>query len=144
MELSFGEIGEWLPVEVAGTVEPFLVLLGGEGADEAQAACVVGEPSGARQPAAGSPQGSAGGRWQHAHDEGTALEFPVEAFEQVGAFAVFVMGLGEAVEGEGFFDLLFDPGGEFGVFDLPVFEPGGEVLPGAPRRRAGRRASAVR
>ena len=97
MELSFGAIGEGLHVEVAGAVEPFLVLpqgpepadgpqgpepaaspepaewaagLGGEGAEEAQAALVVGED---------------------AHDEGTAFEFLVEAFEEVGAFEVFVI-----------------------------------------------------
>ena len=79
MELSFGEIGEWLHVEIAGAIEPFLVLLGGEGADEAQAARVVGED---------------------AHDEGAAFEFLVEAFEQVDALEVFVMGLREALEGE--------------------------------------------
>ena len=95
LELSFGEIGEWLHVEVACAIEPFFVLFGGEGAEEAQAACVV---------------------WEDAHDERTAFEFLVEAFEEVGAFEVFVMGLREAVEGEGFFDLLLDPGGEFGVF----------------------------
>ncbi len=32
--------------------------------DNAMLQELVGEPSGARQPAAGSPQGSAGGRWQ--------------------------------------------------------------------------------
>lgn len=103
LELSFGEIGERLHVEGAGTIEPFLVLLGGEGAEEAQAACIVWDSSGARKPAAGSPTGSAGGRWQHAHDQGAAFAFLVEAFEQVGAFE---------------------------VFGLPVFEPRGEVLAG--------------
>lgn len=90
--MGFGEIGEGLHVEVAGAVEPFFVLFGGEGAEEAQAAGVVGED---------------------AHDQRTAFEFLVEAFEEVGAFEVFVMGLREAVEGEGFLDLFLDPGGEF-------------------------------
>ena len=97
--MGFGEIGEGLHVEVAGTVEPFLVLLGGEGAQEAQAAGIV---------------------WEDAHEEGAALEFLVEAFEEVGAFEVFMVGLREAVEGEGFLDLLLDPGGELGVFGLPL------------------------
>ena len=70
LELGFGEIGEWLHVEVAGTIEPFFVLLGGEGAEEAQAACVVGED---------------------AQDQRAAFEFLVEAFEEVGAFEVFVI-----------------------------------------------------
>ena len=109
LEWSFGEIGEWLHVEVARAVEPFLVLFGGEGAQEAQAARVV---------------------WEDAHDQRTAFEFLVEAFEEVGAFEVFVMGVREAVKSEGFLDLLLNPGGEFGVFGLPVFEPGGEVLAG--------------
>ena len=58
LELSFGAIGEWLHVEVAGTVEPFLVLLGGQRAEEAQATGVVGDSSGARKPATGSPEGA--------------------------------------------------------------------------------------
>ena len=37
------EVGERLHVEVAGAVEPFLVRLGREGADEAQAARFIGE-----------------------------------------------------------------------------------------------------
>lgn len=35
LELSFGEVGERLHVEVAGAIEPFLVLLGGQCANEA-------------------------------------------------------------------------------------------------------------
>ena len=71
--MRFGEIGEGLHVEVAGTIEPFLVLLGGQRAEEAQAARVVGED---------------------AHDQGTAFEFLVEAFEEVGAFEVVVISSG--------------------------------------------------
>ena len=69
------EVGEVGHVEVTGTVEPFLVLFGGEGAHEALAARLVGED---------------------ADDERAALEFLVEAFEEVGALAVFVVGVREA------------------------------------------------
>jgi len=86
-------------------------------------------PRAARRPAAEEAQatGVVGG---DAHDQGAAFEFLVAALEEVGAFEVFAMGLREAVEGEGFFDLRFDPSGEFEVFGLPAFEPGGEVLAG--------------
>ena len=100
------EVGEGLHVGVACAVEPFLVLFGGQRADEAQAACVV---------------------WEDAHDQGAALEFLVEAFEQVGALEMFVMGMREAMESEGLFDVFLDPGGELGVFGLPALDPSGEV-----------------
>ena len=109
--MSFGEVGERLHIEVTGAIEPLLVLFGGECADQAQAACFVGED---------------------AHDERAALEFLVEAFEQVGALEMFVMGLRQPVEGEGFLDLFFDPGGQLRVFGLPAFDPGGKVLAGLP------------
>ena len=103
------EVGEVGHVEVTGTVEPFLVLFRGEGAHEAQAACFVGED---------------------ADDERAALEFLVEAFEEVGALEVFVVGVREAVEGEGLLDLFFDPRGELRVFGGPALQPCGEVLAG--------------
>ena len=103
------DVGEWLHVEVAGAIEPFLMLLDGQCADQAQTTRFVGED---------------------AHDQRAALEFLVEAVEEVGALEMFVMGLRQAIEGEGLFDLRFDPGGEFGIFGLPAFEPGSQVLAG--------------
>lgn len=67
---------------------------------------------------------------EDADDERAALEFLVEAFEQVGAFEMFVMGVREPIEGKRLLDLRFDPGGKFWVFGRPAFEPGGEVLAG--------------
>ena len=69
MDVEFVEVCKGLHVEVACAVEPFFMLLGGEGADEAQATRVVGED---------------------AHDVGAAFDLLIEAFEHVGAFEVFV------------------------------------------------------
>ena len=69
--MGFVEIGEVGHVEVACAVEPFLVLFCGECAHEAKAARLVGED---------------------ADDERTAFEFLMEAFEEVGALEVFVVG----------------------------------------------------
>ena len=103
------EVGEGLHVEVTGAIEPFLMLLGSQCADQTQATGFVGKD---------------------ADDLRAALEFLVEAFEQVGALEMFVMALRQAVKGEGFLDLRFDPSGQFRVFGRPAFEPGGEVLAG--------------
>ena len=79
MALGLGEVGEGWPGEGAGTVEPCFMLPGGEGAAQAQAAGVVGE---------------------EAHDQRTAREFLMEAFEEVGALAVFGLGV-RASQGSG-------------------------------------------
>ena len=93
-------------VEIDRAVEPFLVLFAGESADEAKAALVVRKD---------------------ADDVGAAFDFLVEAFEEVGAFEVFVVRAGLAVKGPGFLDGLLDPGAEFGVFDGPFVDPGTQL-----------------
>ena len=67
-----------LHVEIATAIDPFLMGLDREGADEAQAARLVGED---------------------AHDVGAAFKFLVESFEEVGRFEVFVMREGQPVVG---------------------------------------------
>jgi hypothetical protein len=109
LEGGFELVFEGLHVEVDGAVEPFLVLFGGEGADEAQAALFVRED---------------------ADDVGAAFDLLVEAFEEVGALEVFVVLPGLAVEGPGLLDLFFDPGAELRVFAGPFVEPGPELLAG--------------
>ena len=47
----------------------------------------------------------------------------MEAFEEVGALEMFVMGLREAIVGEGLFDLRFDPGGDVRIRADVVLEP---------------------
>lgn len=107
MERGFEEVAKRLHVEIDRAVEPFLVLFAGQSADEAQAALVV---------------------WEDADDVGAAFDFLVEAFEEVGAFDVFVVFARLAVEGPGLLDVFFDPGAELGVFWRPVVEPAAEVL----------------
>jgi len=84
-----------LHVEVDWAVEPFLVLFAGEGADEAKAALFV---------------------WEDADDVSAAFDFLIEAFEEVGAFDVFVVFARLAVEGPGLLDVFLNPRAEFGVF----------------------------
>jgi hypothetical protein len=109
LEGGFELVLEGLHVEVDGAVEPFLVLLGGEGADEPEAALFVRED---------------------ADDVGAAFDLLVEAFEEVGALEVFVVFPGLAVEGPGLLDLFLDPGAEPGVFAGPFGEPGPELVAG--------------
>lgn len=96
-------------VEIDGTVEPFLVLFAGERTDEAKAALVV---------------------WKDAHDVGAAFDFLIEAFEQVGAFDVFVVFARLAIKGPSLLDIFLHPRAEFGVFWRPLVEPAAQVLTG--------------
>ena len=107
MEGGFEEVLERLHIEIDRAVEPFLVLFAGECADEAEAALVV---------------------WEDADDVGAAFDFLVEAFEEVGAFDVFVVFARLAVEGPCLLDVFLDPCAESGVFWRPVVEPAAEVL----------------
>ena len=85
------------------------MLFAGQGADEAKAALVV---------------------WKDAHDVGAAFVFLVEAFEQVGAFDVFVVLARLTVKGPGLLDVLLNPGAEFWVFWGPKVEPAAQVQAG--------------
>ena len=96
-------------VEIDRAVEPFLVLFAGESADEAKAALVV---------------------WKDAHDVGAAFDFLVEAFEEVGAFDVFVVFARLAIKGPGLLDIILHPGAEFGMLRGPQVEPAAQVLAG--------------
>ena len=88
MEVGFELILEGLQVEVDGAVEPLLVLFAGEGSDEAKAALFV---------------------WEDADDVSAAFDFLVEAFEQVGAFDVFMVFARLAVKGPGLLDVFLNP-----------------------------------
>jgi len=95
-----------LHVEVAAAVDPFLVGLDGERADEPQATRLVSED---------------------ADDVGAAFKLLIEAFEQIGRFGVFMMRGGQPVICEGLLDVGFDPGAQFRVLVLPACEPGLQI-----------------
>lgn len=109
LEGGFELVLEGLHVAVDGAIKPFLVLFGGEGADQAQAALLVGED---------------------AHDLRAPLEFLVEPFEEVGAPEVVVVCPRLAVEGPRLLDAFLDPGAELGIPGLPAAEPDVEVPAG--------------
>ena len=123
MERGLEGFAQRLHVEIDGAVEPFLMLLAGQRADEAQAACLVGKD---------------------AHDMGATLEFLVEAFEEVGAFEVFVVRAGLAVKGPGFLAVLLDPSAKLGGVWWPICRSRRADGPALRRHCAGRKASATR
>ena len=112
----FQVFAEQFHVQVAVLVDPLLVDLHGQGADQPQAALFVGED---------------------AHEQGAAYDLLVEPLEHVGRLEVFVVLAGQPVKGEGLVDVRLDPGAELGV------AASGRDHPGLPRRSAGRRASAA-
>ena len=59
-----------------------------------------------------------------------AFDFLLEAFEQVGAFDVFVVFARLAVKGPCLLDVFLDPGAEFWMFWGPKVEPAAQVLAG--------------
>jgi hypothetical protein len=98
----FEEVAKRLHIEVDGAMEPLLVLLAGESADEAKAALRIRED---------------------AKDVSAALEFLVEAFEEIGGFDVFVMFARLTIKGPGFLDVLLGPRAKLWVFGRPAFDP---------------------
>src|SRR3546814_6694633 len=66
-------------------------------------------------------------RSEYPHDIGSPPDFPIEAFEHVGAFHVLVMPAWQPVEGKGLLDRLLGPVGERGLFGAPSGEPLGEI-----------------
>ena len=109
--LSFGQVlfeqfAQGLHVEIAVAIDPVLVGLDRERADQPQAARFVGED---------------------AHDVRAALELLVEPFEQVGRLEVLVMLQGQPVIGEGFLDVRLRPRAQPGVLVLPAFQLGVEA-----------------
>jgi hypothetical protein len=106
LEGGFELVPEGLHGEVAGAVKPFLVRLGGQGADETQAALLAGG---------------------EARDGGAALEFRAEPLEEVGALEVFAVCPRLAVEGPGLLDAFLAPGAELGILRLPAAGPGTEA-----------------
>lgn len=104
--LAFGggfaeQLPQGLHVEVPAAIDPLLVGLDGQGADEAQAAWFMGED---------------------AHDVGAALKLLVEALEQVGRLQVLVVGERQPVIREGLLDGGLRPRAELRVLVLPARE----------------------
>jgi hypothetical protein len=95
-------------VEIAGGLEPALVRLDGEGADQTQAARGVGKDP---------------------HDEGAALQLLVQPLQHVGRLHMLVVRQRQPVVGQGLLDVILDPACQLGVLALPLGEPGREVAP---------------
>src|SRR5690606_38137061 len=100
---------EKVHVQIAASLLPLLVLFGGEGSHQAQAAVGIGED---------------------AYDVGATLDLLVEALEQVGRAHVLVMGTQQAVERQRLFDGLLNPQAQALVLASPLREPRGKVAAG--------------
>jgi hypothetical protein len=105
----FALFAEHFHVEVAVGLDPVLVDLDGESANEPQRALLVGED---------------------ANDMGAALDLLIDPLEHVCAFEMLVMLSGQPVKSEGFLDVFFHPRAKFGVFFLPAQQPGGQISAG--------------
>jgi hypothetical protein len=93
-------------VQVADRLQPILVRLHGECADQTQTAGGVGEDP---------------------HHMRATFDFLVQPLQHVGRFHVPMVRQRQPVERQRFLDVVFDPGAQLGVFALPFAEPGGEV-----------------
>jgi hypothetical protein len=79
---------------------------------------------GSNQPKTASPIG------KDPHHISATSNLFINAFQQVGRLQMLMMLFGEAIEGQSLFNLLFDPITEFGVFCLPLVQPGGQIPSG--------------
>ena len=102
----FALLAQHFHVEVAVDLDPILVDFDGEGANKSERAFLIGED---------------------ANDMGAAFNLLIEPFQHIGALEMLVVFSRQAVEGQSFFNVLFNPHAELGILLLPAQQPGGEI-----------------